>query len=129
MAILTPIVESFVDTPAKVQTLLDLDLGWEGAQLEGVVYLQRYKQSDDDKNRAQLWELFHTCIHEYIHSLADTQFQRYAATKDTTQYNTLIEGGSVISLARTCGRRSPSPTRSARASRGRTTTRQSRFQR
>lgn len=91
-AILTPIVASFVDTPAKVQTLLELDIGWEGAQLEGVVYLQRYKKSDDDKNRQQLWELFHTCIHEYIHSLADHKFQNYAATKDSTRYNTLIEG-------------------------------------
>jgi peptidoglycan hydrolase-like protein with peptidoglycan-binding domain len=91
-AILTPIVESFVDTPAKVQTMLELDVGWEGAQLEGVVYLQRYKQSGGDKNRAQLWELFHTCIHEYIHSLANTKFQSYAATKNATRYNTLIEG-------------------------------------
>lgn len=91
-AILSPIVESFVDTPAKVQVMLELDIGWEGAQLDGIVYLQRYKQSSADKNRQQLWELFHTCIHEYIHSLADTKFQRYAATKDSTRYNTLIEG-------------------------------------
>jgi len=91
-AILTPIVTSFVDTPAKIQAMLELDIGWEGAQLEGVVYLQRYKQSDDDKNRKQLWELFHTCIHEYIHSLANKKFQDYAATKDSTRYNTLIEG-------------------------------------
>jgi hypothetical protein len=91
-AILTPIVASFVDTPAKVQTMLELDIGWEGAQLEGNVYLQRYKQAGADKNREQLWTLFHTCIHEYIHSLADKKFQDYAAKKDPTRYNTLIEG-------------------------------------
>ncbi|MBD2198159.1 MULTISPECIES: peptidoglycan-binding domain-containing protein [Calothrix] len=95
-AILKPIVESFVDSPAKVQTMLDLDIGWEGAQLEGVVYLQRYKQATDEKNRAQLWELFHTCIHEYIHSLAHDDYQKYAQKfknkGDDVRYNTLIEG-------------------------------------
>lgn len=96
MAILKPIVESFVDTAAKVKTMLELDIGWEGAQLEGVVYLQRYKKSDDDANRKQLWELFHTAIHEYIHGLAHPKYQAYAQTfaakGDQTRYNTLIEG-------------------------------------
>jgi Putative peptidoglycan binding domain len=95
-AILNPIVASFVDSPAKVQTMLDLDIGWEGAQLEGVVYLQRYKQTTDEKNREQLWTLFHTCIHEYIHSLADDDYQKYAQKfkdkGDDVRYNTLIEG-------------------------------------
>jgi hypothetical protein len=94
--ILTPIVEAFVDTPTKVQTMLDLDIGWEGAQLEGTVYLQRYKQATDEKNREQLWQLFHTCIHEYIHSLAHSNYQKYAqkfkAKGDDVRYNTLIEG-------------------------------------
>ncbi len=90
--ILTPIIASFVDTPAKVQTLLDLDIGWEGAQLEGTVYLQRYKQKTKEGNRTQLWELFHTCIHEYIHSLAHPQYMAYAGTLDATRYNTLVEG-------------------------------------
>ncbi len=91
-AILKPIIESFVDTPAKVQTLLDLDIGWEGAQLEGVVYLQRYKQATKEANRSQLWDLFHTCIHEYIHSLAHAKYMAYASTLDATRYNTLVEG-------------------------------------
>lgn len=101
-AILTPIVESFVDTDAKVQTMLDTDIGWEGAQLEGVVYLQRFKSADKDKakakeaDRVQMWELFHTCIHEYIHTLAHAKYQTwaqsFAAADDSTRYNTLIEG-------------------------------------
>jgi hypothetical protein len=95
-AILKPIIDSFVDTPTKVQTMLDLDIGWEGAQLQGTVYLQRYKQDTDAGNRQQLWGLFHTCIHEYIHSLAHADYQAYAEkfrTKgDEIRYNTLIEG-------------------------------------
>lgn len=95
-AILDPIIETFVDTPAKVQTMLQIEMGWEGAQLEGVVYLQRYKHSDDAKNREQLWNLFHVCIHEYIHSLAHDDYKKYAQKfydkGDTVRYNTLIEG-------------------------------------
>jgi peptidoglycan hydrolase-like protein with peptidoglycan-binding domain len=97
-AILDPIKDEFVDSDAKVQTLLEIDVGWEGAQLEGTVYLQRYKSTDPDKdkakeaNRVQMWELFHTCIHEYLHTLAHADYATWAQTKDPTRYNTLIEG-------------------------------------
>lgn len=94
--ILTPIVEEFVDTPAEVQKMLEIEMGWEGAELEGTVYLQRYKKDTDEANRAQLWELFHTCIHEYLHSLTHPNFAAYAhalgAKGDSTRENTLIEG-------------------------------------
>ncbi|HSY48941.1 MAG TPA: peptidoglycan-binding protein [Thermoanaerobaculia bacterium] len=100
--ILTPIVADLVSTPDKVQTMLDLEIGWEGAQLEGTVYLQLYKSTDPDKdkakekNRIQMWNLFHTCIHEYIHTLAHPAYQAWAQTfnaaGDATRYNTLIEG-------------------------------------
>lgn len=101
-AILDPIVESFVATAAKVQTMLELDIGWEGAQLEGVVYLQRYKSTNadatkaKDENRIQMWDLFQTCIHEYIHTLAHADYiawaQTFSAASDDTRYNTLVEG-------------------------------------
>ena len=101
-AILTPIVDAFVSDAAKVQTMLDLDIGWEGAQLDGKVFLQRYKSTDSDAakakeaNRVQMWELFHTCIHEYLHTLAHPDFktwaQSFSAAGDETRYNTLTEG-------------------------------------
>jgi len=101
-AILTPIVDGFVSDAAKVQTLLDLDIGWEGAQLNGTVILQRYKSTDSnaakakEANRAQMWELFHTCIHEYLHTLAHADFKSWARSfhvaGDETRYNTLTEG-------------------------------------
>lgn len=101
-AILTPVVTSFVNTKAKVQTMLDTDIGWEGAQLEGTVYLQRYKSTNADKdkakeeNRVQMWGLFQTCIHEYLHTATHADYQKWAQTfkaaGDDTRYNTLIEG-------------------------------------
>ncbi|MDH3600591.1 MAG: peptidoglycan-binding protein [Candidatus Tectomicrobia bacterium] len=95
-AILDPIVESFVNTTAKVKTMLEIEVGWEGAQLQGVIYLQRFKESTDDQNRKLMWELFHTNIHEYIHALTHANFNAYAETfraaGDPTRYNTLVEG-------------------------------------
>ncbi len=97
-AILTPIVDALVDTDPEVQKMLDIDTGWEGAQLEGTVYLQRYQQTDPDKdtakekNRVQMWELFHTCIHEYLHTLAHGDYLTWARAQDDTGYNTLVEG-------------------------------------
>jgi len=107
-AILKPIIDGFVSDgdPAieakKVQTMLELDIGWEGAQLDGKVYLQQYKSTASDanmakeENRVQMWGLFQTCIHEYIHTLAHPDFntwaQKFRNAKDKTRYNTLIEG-------------------------------------
>lgn len=100
--LLTPVIADLVSTKAQIQQLLDLDIGWEGAQLEGVVYLQRYKSQNKDaklakeENRVQMWDLFQTCIHEYIHTLAHGDFKTWAATfraaGDNTRYNTLVEG-------------------------------------
>jgi len=43
-----------------------------------------------------MWDLFQTCIHEYIHTLAhpayQTWAQSFATAGDATRYNTLIEG-------------------------------------
>jgi peptidoglycan hydrolase-like protein with peptidoglycan-binding domain len=101
-AILDPIVANFVSDAAKVQQLLDLDIGWEGAALNGVVYLQRFKSTNPEAgkakeaNRVQMWKLFNTCIHEYLHTLAHPQFNAFAQTfrdaGDETRYNTLAEG-------------------------------------
>jgi peptidoglycan hydrolase-like protein with peptidoglycan-binding domain len=96
--ILKPIVEGFINDEKKVQRMLDLDIGWEGAQLDGIVYLQRYKSQNTDKdkakeeNRVQMWELFHTCIHEYLHTCAHPKYLKYAHGLDSTRYNTLVEG-------------------------------------
>jgi peptidoglycan hydrolase-like protein with peptidoglycan-binding domain len=90
--ILAPIVESFIDTPAKAQVMLDIETGWEGAQLQGVQYLQLYKNPDAEVNRLRLWELFHVSIHEYIHTLAHADYKIWAEKLGGSQEHTLIEG-------------------------------------
>jgi hypothetical protein len=99
---LGPVIDDLTASPKQIQDLLDLDIGWEGAQLDGKVYLQRYKSQDKDPkaakeaNRVQMWGLFQTCIHEYIHTLAHKDFNTWARTfragGDNTRYNTLTEG-------------------------------------
>ena len=91
-AILDPIVESFIDSPAEVEKILQIEMGWEGASLDGRAYVQRYKKADDDGNRAQLWDLFHTCIHEYMHTLRHDKYDEWAESLGGARAHTLIEG-------------------------------------
>lgn len=91
-AILDPIVDSFIDTDPKVQTMLEIEMGWEGAQLEGTQYLQLYKDPSKEKNRLAMWSLFHVSIHEYIHSLAHTRYNDWADKLGGSQRHTLVEG-------------------------------------
>ena len=95
-AIIEPIVLSFIDTPAKVAKILEIRTAWPGTAFQGKVGLQRFKQETDEDNRQQLWELFHICIHEYLHTLAHPRWFQYADkfwnADDTVRYNTLVEG-------------------------------------
>lgn len=97
-AILQPIVRDLTDTPAEVQTLNQIDIGWEGTQLSGQVFLQRYRSQNADpaaakeENRVRMWGLFHTCIHEYLHLLAHVDYQNWANTLDDTRRHTMLEG-------------------------------------
>jgi hypothetical protein len=74
--------------------LLEIFRGWEGAQLEGKVYVNRFKKGSDLENRKFFWDTFQIMIHEYIHSLEHDDYHAYAVTfgEDSEQYNTLVEG-------------------------------------
>ncbi|HTM22992.1 MAG TPA: peptidoglycan-binding domain-containing protein, partial [Kofleriaceae bacterium] len=91
-AILDPIVDALTDTEAKVQILLELFMDWPGAARGGKMFLQRYKADTDDKNREDLWSLFHTAIHEYIHTLKHEKYTEWANELGGARYHTLIEG-------------------------------------
>lgn len=90
--ILQPIIESFLDSEEKVQMLLDIDTGWKGAQQDGIQFLQRFKDPDNETNRHKMWELFHVSIHEYIHTLADPVYKQWAYSLEDSETHTLIEG-------------------------------------
>lgn len=89
---LEAVIESFIDDKAKVQIMLDIETGWEGAQLLGTQYLQLYKEPTVEANRLKMWELFHVSIHEYIHTLAAPQYNQWAESLGGSQEHTLVEG-------------------------------------
>jgi hypothetical protein len=89
---LRPIIDSLVDSEEKIQILLDIDTGWKGAQQDGIQYLQRYKDPNNEANREKMWELFHVSIHEYIHTLAHSEYRRWAYGLGGSETHTLIEG-------------------------------------
>jgi peptidoglycan hydrolase-like protein with peptidoglycan-binding domain len=90
--ILDPIIESFVDTDAGVQTILETFQGWPGAARGATIFLQRYKADNDDKNREQMWDVFHTGIHEYIHTLRHERYSEFANSLGGAKKHTLLEG-------------------------------------
>jgi hypothetical protein len=90
--ILAPIIESFTDTPAKAQVILEIFMGWIGGQLDGTQFLQVFKESDDEKNRQRMWEIFHVSIHEYIHTLREQRYSDWADKLGGSKKHTLIEG-------------------------------------
>lgn len=89
---LAPVITEFTNTAAKVKTLLEIDMGWPGAQLSGTQYLQLFKDPDKEVNRLRLWELFHVSIHEYIHTLAHADYNAWAAKLGGSKEHTLVEG-------------------------------------
>jgi hypothetical protein len=95
-AILTSIVDALTSGPDQIQNVIELVIGWEGASRNGMVFVQRFKHAGDRQNREQLWEVFHTCIHEYLHTLAHPAFDTYAdrlgEAKDEAREDTLAEG-------------------------------------
>ncbi len=92
LAILTPIIDFFTDTTAKVQALLETEIGWEGAQLDGDQYLQVFKDPNAETNRLRMWRLFHVSIHEYIHTLREKRYSDWAKALGGSKNHTLIEG-------------------------------------
>ena len=90
--LLAPVIDSFIDTDTKVKLLNEIDIGWPGAQANGVQYLQIFKDPKKEANRLRLWSIFHTSIHEYLHSLAHPTFKSWVKQSNYDQGHALSEG-------------------------------------
>jgi hypothetical protein len=91
--ILDRVQTSFAST--RRTKLLEIDRNWDAAQLEGKVFVNRFKKGSDFENRQMFWDVFQIMIHEYIHSLEHDKYHKYAKDtfgEDSEQYNTLVEG-------------------------------------
>jgi hypothetical protein len=92
---LIEIADEFTDTEDKVGLLNAIERGWPGAQQEGVVFIQIFKQNSTIEDRTYFWVNFQILIHEYLHALVDEDRYRTHAKsfgESSLQYNTLIEG-------------------------------------
>ncbi|SHN27356.1 DUF4157 domain-containing protein [Mucilaginibacter sp. OK098] len=78
-AILLKIKQGFLDT--RKTDLFSIQKDWPGQAGGGVVQLQRYKGANNAENRTKMWDLFETCIHEYIHTLEAPAHVTYRNTK------------------------------------------------
>lgn len=77
--------------------LLDIQRAWPASAdpAKGKVYLQLFKSKTAGGNRAALWRMFMTLVHEYLHTLEHSQWRtwRDAETKkDKSKDQTLREG-------------------------------------
>jgi hypothetical protein len=65
---------------SKRAELIETHKGWSGYAdpATRTVFIQRFKEASDDKNRDFMWDMFQTLVHEYIHTLAHSRYSTYA---------------------------------------------------
>jgi hypothetical protein len=88
------VIDHLAKDPAIQPQLLEIEKGWPGEQDPDThrVFIQRFKESDDDKNRAFAWDTFEVLIHEYIHALTHSNYMTYANSLPADKGNVLREG-------------------------------------
>jgi len=92
------VVVKIVDTATKdkevVRKLVETRRYWGGMAGGGEVYVDLFHGADAAADQVKCWELFQTLVHEYLHTLANDGYVKYAMSFGGTsaQWNTLIEG-------------------------------------
>lgn len=93
-----------VKNPDDLKKLIEIERAWPAtakSKKEGIT-LQIFRATDKDPNKQKefiadrhfLWDTFQTVIHEYLHTLTDKGYDKFAEDFgfDSTEYDTLIEG-------------------------------------
>ena len=65
---------------AKRVELVETHKAWPAFAGGGIVNIQRFKASSDPLNRNEMWDLFQTVVHEYLHTLEHSRYRKYRAT-------------------------------------------------
>jgi hypothetical protein len=84
----------FTKTREQIKQLNEIDRGWPATAGSGDINIQVFKAATVDKDRAFLWDMFQTLIHEYLHTLVHKKYEKFAEGfgDSSNEYNTLIEG-------------------------------------
>ena len=80
---------------SESKRLFEIGRAWDAFQSSHEVSIQLFKKPDKREDRRSLWDMFFTLMHEYLHSLADPEYDKYAnklGGEHSTEGNTLIEG-------------------------------------
>jgi hypothetical protein len=90
------VASAFIRTAANVRRLDEIERNWpaEAQPRTRDIFFQVFRGSDRDGDRLLLWDVFQTFIHEYMHTLAHPDYQRFASTfgESSNENNTLMEG-------------------------------------
>jgi peptidoglycan hydrolase-like protein with peptidoglycan-binding domain len=62
---------------AKRDDLLEIHKAWPAFASGGEVNIQRFKATTDAGNRDEMWHLFQTVVHEYLHTLEHSRYKGY----------------------------------------------------
>jgi peptidoglycan hydrolase-like protein with peptidoglycan-binding domain len=79
------------------EKLLDIQRAWPASADpdKSEVHLQLFKAKTSEGNRAALWRMFGTLVHEYMHTLEHSEWRKWRegeGTKDASKGQTLLEG-------------------------------------
>lgn len=97
------VVDESTTNASDVQRLNEIDRGWDASAQAGQVNVQVFKPPDQTSgplagpkvaDRDFLWDMFQTLVHEYLHTLAHPDYNKFADSFGGTsnQFNTLVEG-------------------------------------
>ncbi len=75
--------------------LLEIHKGWPGFASDGVVNIQRFKSDEHKTNRAEMWDLFQTVVHEYLHTLEHSAHVAYRRGLDGQDGSMTLHEGVV----------------------------------
>jgi hypothetical protein len=74
-----------------------IDRGWPATAGGGVVRVQPYEGATPADTRRSMWKSFQTLIHEYLHTITHTRYDRAArALPSREQQDILVEGGTSL---------------------------------
>lgn len=62
---------------AKRDDLVEIHKAWPAFASGGEVNIQRFKAATDQGNRDEMWDLFQTVVHEYLHTLEHSRHKAY----------------------------------------------------
>ena len=57
--------------------LVETHKAWPAFAGGGVVNIQRFRAATDPQNRNEMWDLFQTVVHEYLHTLEHSRYRGY----------------------------------------------------